>query len=372
MTVMQDSPVALTEAPWWPDLALAPEPVLPPDPDADLLPSLRAEPDEWGELNVYDLVDDVDRADLDRLTRLDEVSGGHADPGAVAARVADGADADGEPLGLVDAVIQLAGIDPLALDGPARVDLIRGWERVAAMVAGEQQLALASVAEATAAFGLRGIEARHEVGAALRLAPSTAAERTEVALALTERLGDTLAAVRRGDVTWRQAADLATGVRDLPDPLAAAVQDRVLPRMADRTTAESRRAVQAAIVSVDPDGAVQRAAKAARSRRIDRLAQPDSMAAWGMSMPAPVEGDMWAEATRRARARKKARAALGLPDIDMDALRVDSVIDALLGPGTADRAMRDLGPDATLSGEGDRRHRRRGRTCHCRPRRVGR
>ena len=33
------------------------------------------------------------------------------------------------------------------------------------MVAGEQQLALASVAEATTAFGLRGIEARHEVGA---------------------------------------------------------------------------------------------------------------------------------------------------------------------------------------------------------------
>ena len=376
MTVLQDAPTA---APWWPDLVLAPEPVLPPDPDADLVPVLHSEPDAWDEVTVYDLVDEADRADLDRLVRLDEIAAlaeaaardqtarldrreqlhrqhatpaprgqhpvaGPSDPAFAVARVADGADDAGEQLGLVEAVTALAGIDPQALDGAGRVDLIRGWERVAAMVAGEQQLALASVAEATSAFGLRGMEARHEVGAALRLAPGTAAERTEVSLALTERLGDTLAALRRGDVSWRQAADLATGVRDLPDPLAAKVQARVLPPMAGRTAAESRRAVQAAVVTVDPDGAVRRAVKAARSRRIDRLGQPDAMASWAMSVPAHVEVDMWAEVTRQARARKKARAALGLPAVGLDALRVDTVVDALLGPGTADRLMPEPDP----------------------------
>ena len=372
MTVLQDAPSLLAETTWWPDLAFAAEPVLPPDPDADLEPVLRAEPDEWDALTVYDLIDDDDRADLDRLIRRDEVDdataarlweagtvagpsrptqpaaglvgpavpiAGPAGPSDAVARVADGADPDGAPIGLVEAVTVLTAIDPQELDGAGRVDLIRGWERVLAMAAGEQQVALASVAEATSAFGLRGIEARHEVGAALRLAPGTAAERTEVSLALTERLGDTLAALRRGDVAWRQAADLATGVRDLPDPLAAAVQDRVLPPMAGRTAAESRRAVQAAIVTVDPDGAARRAEKAVRSRRIDRLGQPDSMASWAMSMPAHVEVDMWAEATRRARALRKARAALGLPTVGLDALRVDSVVDALLGPGAADRLM---------------------------------
>jgi hypothetical protein len=348
VTVMPESPVALAEVPWWPDLALAPDPVLPPDPDADLVPVPRAEPDEGDALTVYDFVDDADRADLDRLVRLEEIAAlaRPGDPAGAVAGVAAGADADGQPIGLVEAVTVLAEVDPHALDGAGRVDLIRGWERVLAMAAGEQQLALASVAEATVAFGLRGIEARHEVGAALRLAPGTAAERTEVALALTERLGDTLATLRRGDVSWRQAADLATGVRDLPDALAAEVQARVLPRMPDRTAAESRRAVQSAVVTADPTGAAARAKKAARDRRIDRLGQPDSMAGWGVSnLPPHVEVDMWAEVSRRARATKKARATLGLPATGLDALRVDSLIDALLGPGAADRLMRDLEND---------------------------
>ncbi|HTE73462.1 MAG TPA: hypothetical protein VK640_09720, partial [Actinomycetes bacterium] len=86
-------------------------------------------------------------------------------PAVIVARVAEGADVHGEPVGLVVAVTELAGIDPQLLDGAARVDLIRSWERVLAMVAGEQQRALASVAEATASFGLPGIEARHEVAA---------------------------------------------------------------------------------------------------------------------------------------------------------------------------------------------------------------
>ena len=73
MTVLTGSATVPAESPWWPDLELAPEPEVPPDPDADLLPVVRDEPDEWGGLSVYDLVDDVDRADLDRLLRLDEV-----------------------------------------------------------------------------------------------------------------------------------------------------------------------------------------------------------------------------------------------------------------------------------------------------------
>ena len=154
MTVLTASATVPAESPWWPELALAPAPVLPPDPDADLLP-VRDEPDEWAELSVYDLIDDADRAEGKVC----------ADPAVIVARVAEGADVHGEPVGLVAAVTVLAGIDPQLLDGAARVDLIRSWERVLAMVAGEQQRALASVAEATASVGLPGIEARHEVAA---------------------------------------------------------------------------------------------------------------------------------------------------------------------------------------------------------------
>ena len=201
-----------------------------------------------------------------------------ADCAVRVAAVAQGTDPSGEPIDLVGAVQVLSAVDPLLLDGGGRVDLIRAWERVSAMAAGEQQRALAAVADATTASGLTGMDARHEVGTALRLAPVTAAERTEVALQLTGRLSETLGLLRRGEVSWRQAADLAVAVRDLPDPLAAAVQARVLPRMGSRTAAESRRAVQDSVVAVDPAGATQRAARAVCERHIERLDQPDSMA----------------------------------------------------------------------------------------------
>ena len=67
MTVLTGSAHRARQLPWWPDLALAPEPLLPPDPDPDLAAVHRDEPDEWGELSVDDPVDDADRADLDRL-----------------------------------------------------------------------------------------------------------------------------------------------------------------------------------------------------------------------------------------------------------------------------------------------------------------
>ena len=72
------------------------------------------------------------------------------------------------------AVAWLARVDPHTLDGDARVDLIRAWERCRAMLDGAQQRALCAVADATEGRGLAEEEARHEVGAALRLSPSTA------------------------------------------------------------------------------------------------------------------------------------------------------------------------------------------------------
>ena len=101
-------------------------------------------------------------------------------------------------------------------------------------------------------------------------------------------------------------------------------------------------------MAVDPDGAARRARRAAGSRRIDRLGQPDSMASWAMSMPAQVEGDLWAEVTRRARASRAALRAAGREvGTGLDALRVDSVIDALLGPGAAARLIRQLDTEDT-------------------------
>lgn len=260
----------------------------------------------------------------------------------VVRQVAEGA---GDPLDLDDPRVGerlspsvlplLAAIDPSTLDPATRVDLVRGFERVKAMVEGLQQSALAAVVDATEALGLDGEQARHEVGAALRLAPVTAAERTRVAAELRDRLPDTLAALCRGDISWRQAAHLAEGVRDLSDDLAAAVQARVLPRMEAQTPAETRRAVRDVVVAVDPAGAAERAERARRDRRIVRMPLAGSMASWWFTMPAGVEQDMWSALTARARAAKLVRRAAGLDDEGLDALRVDSLIDAILGAGVA-------------------------------------
>jgi hypothetical protein len=170
---------------------------------------------------------------------------------------------------------------------------LRVWERLEAMVAGRKQLALAAVVDATTELGLAAEDARHEVAAALRLAPVTAHERTRVAVELRDRLPATLGLLCAGEIGWRQAANVADGVRDLPDDLARAVQARVLDRMPRQTAAETRRSVADAVVRVDPAAAAARAEQAHRDRRIERLDQPGSMRSWWVPAPADVEHDMW-------------------------------------------------------------------------------
>src|SRR5687768_4500132 len=83
------------------------------------------------------------------------------------------------PIDLAD-VARLAAVDPAGLAPAGRVDLIQAFERLRAQVDGLQQRALAAVVDATEDVGLAGDAARLEVGAALRLAPVTAAKRTRV------------------------------------------------------------------------------------------------------------------------------------------------------------------------------------------------
>ncbi len=153
--------------------------------------------------------------------------------------------ADGELAPDLSMVGLLASVDPHALDGDGRVDLIRAWDRVEAMVAGRKLAAVAAVIDATEGAGRPAEEARFEIGAALRLSPTTAGDRTMVALELRDRLPAALAALRAGDICYLQAAHLAGAVRELPDQEATAVQARVLGRAPEQTLAEFKRAVAA-------------------------------------------------------------------------------------------------------------------------------
>ena len=164
------------------------------------------------------------------------------------------------------AVGWLAKIDPQLLDDADRVELIRAWERVRAMLDGAQQRALCAVADATEGRGLAEQDARHEVGAALRLSPPTAGERTWVATSLRRRLPATLAALEAGDIAYLQAAHLVSAVRELDDTAASAVEARVLGRAAEQTVSEFRRSVARAVIAVDPASAEDRHKQATAAR----------------------------------------------------------------------------------------------------------
>src|SRR3954452_4353239 len=255
--------------------------------------------------------------------------------GGSAGLVAGGAD-PGVPVPLGLATGLLADVDPYGLDGEARVDLVRAWERVAAVVAAGQQRALAAVAEATEGLGRPGEEARHEVGAALRLCPGTAAGRLEVARELVGRLPAVQAALQVGVIGYLQAAAVAAGVRDLPDELAVAVAGRVLRTAPEQTVAETKRAVARAVATVDPAAAADRHQRAAADRTIEQLPQPDGMESTWFTVPAPVSKDLWATLTADARAAQADRRLAGLPFLGLTALRVDALVHAVLGTGGAD------------------------------------
>ncbi len=254
------------------------------------------------------------------------------DLGALVARVADGSAAG------LDAVRFLSRVDPGELDGAGRVDLIRAIERAAAMLAGLQQSALAAVAAATAGCGLTGEDARHEVGAALRLSPATAAERALVAGELTGRLPGTLAALRAGELSYRQAARLAEAVRDLPGAAAATVEAAVLGAGPGLTPDRFGRALRRAVLAADPAGAADRHQAAVANRTIERLPQPEVMGSLWATMPATVADDVWNELTRRAKNTRRELKRGGGAHPGLNALRVDALVHAVLGNGGADPA----------------------------------
>ena len=323
-------------------------------------------PELWGpDPEAAALLDERLAAELDLLDVLE--SGGAA---GLVARVAD----TEVPVPLGPVVGLLAGVDPDRLDGAGRVDLIRAWERVAAMVAGCQQRALAAVVEATEGCGLAGEDARHEVGAALRLAPGTAAVRTRAARVLADRLTDTLAALQTGVIGYGQAAAIAAGVDGLPDQVAQMVQARVLARAGRQTVAETRRAVRDAVEAVDPASAAERHQRATAARTVERMAQRDGMESLWATMPASVARDVWDALTATARTAQQVRDRLGLDRPGLDALRVDALVDAVLHTGGADpdqptitvqATTEDADTEDAVAGEGADQASRRVPRCRC-------
>lgn len=255
-----------------------------------------------------------------------QVDPGLVDPRLAPVLIRSVLDRDPDPSSLA----VLLSIEPESLGGDVRVELIEAVERLKGMVDGLQQRALSAVVDATEEVGLDGDLARHEVGAALRLAPPTAAHRTRVAHDLLHLRTATQRALEVGRITYQQAAHLVDALRDLDDELAASVEARVLAKAHAQTLAEMKRATARAILSADPTAALRRHQKAAAGRTIERNPMPDAMEGWWVALPADVADTTWSALSRRASLDQAARRSTGADDPGMDALRVDALVAAIL------------------------------------------
>jgi len=256
----------------------------------------------------------------------------------------------GAPALTVEHIGLLAGIDLAGLDERSRVEALQLWARAAARVAGHEQAALAAVAGP-------GPEtpddwSREEVAAALHLAPGTAQARIDRARALTGRLAATGAALHAGRLPYWHAAHLADQLEDRTDPVAAAVQARVLARAGGKTYPQFRRLVRETLAAVDPQTAAERHATAAAQRDVEVWDLPDAMAQLVATGPAPAVYSVaqaigaFAQAAKTPDDQRTAGARRFDTLIDLLAAGSDATYDAGDGASSGGRAGSDAGGGA--------------------------
>ena len=170
-------------------------------------------------------------------------------------------------------------------------------------------------------------EAAAQVALEMQMSQPAAAEWVDLAIGLRWRLPLTGAALSAGIIDLPRARIIAEGTAVLPDELASAVEDRVLPSAADQTTGQLRGAVRRAVLAADPTGAEQRRKDTERRAKIALYPDENGTATLtGSSLPGVHAAAAMARITAMARALKSSGAEGGL-----DLLRAHIYLGLLLG-----------------------------------------
>lgn len=211
------------------------------------------------------------------------------------------------------------------LSADEALETAAGWERMIAHAQAQQLAALDRFAQLRPdGDGLLNEFAADEVAPVLVLSRGAAHARVELATALAQRLPETLAALRAGEIDLPRARVIVDYTQALDPEAAAAVQDRVLPGAPRRTAGQLRAACARAVLAVDPDAAQRRHEHAKTRRRVEHFPQPDGM------------GSLWANLTAdeatAAYARLDTLARSGPADgRSMDTRRADALVDLVCG-----------------------------------------
>ena len=254
---------------------------------------------------------------------------------------------------------ELAGVDPAALGDEPVVDAICGWERLAAWAAAGQLAALAELARRRRPVpadgpggdqghpGLPSVSefAVDEVAAALRLSRYAAGTRLHVAIDVAERLPETGAALRRGELDLLKVRRIVEATSPLPAEAASAVERRVLPRAATQTVSQLRASLSRAVLAVDPADAEMRHQRAMADRRVCITPQEDGMAELWALLPADGAAAVGSAVDALARRMDRSggrtmdnRRADALVELAVAALRREDAPLAAIGPLAASQA----------------------------------
>ena len=243
----------------------------------------------------------------------------------------------------------LAAIDPRGLSDSARVDLLIAWQRQSSWVASCLQPVLAAVGDAVEAAAKVWLDpkdpadmplraAHAEIGTALRMPDSKAADWLKTARRLTRELPTVQAALAAGDLTYLHAEAIVDATKWPTVEKGRWVAERVLGRARHQTVGRLRRCLKRAVVAADPESAADRARKAHADRSLRWWPLDDGMAELRLITSATDVMTVYEAADAIAQRHKAAGPPPGSDDyLPIDALRADALIDLVVGGAPAPR-----------------------------------
>ncbi|WP_166354069.1 DUF222 domain-containing protein [Phytoactinopolyspora limicola] len=261
-----------------------------------------------------------------------------------------------EITGMVDRLIALSSV---AEGDAACVDVIAAAERLKAAAAAFQlekitQFA-ASQAEAKKAMGfaarhaMRGVP--EQVGLATKTSPSSAARQLTRARALREHLPETFALLRTGEVSDLVATHVVNETSHLDADSRRAVDSQLAPMLAGLGPKRAQCLARKLAIEADPAGAVARASRARKDRRVGVRPAPDTMTVFSALLP--CEQGVAAYASLRRHADALVAAGDGR---SRGQIMADTLVERVTGQATADAVAAEVGlvmTDATLFGGDD-------------------
>ena len=190
----------------------------------------------------------------------------------------------------------LAAIDPYSLTPALRIDFLAALERQDGWLFALKQRAITAVAGAQASVGegpLFGVDEaeREDVSTALRLSPSTAQMRIDVARNLVNNLPNTCSALALGEISSAHATviarETASAINDgMSESAIFDIEARAIAFAEFHTPGQVANHVRSAVAKYSPEEFEESVSKATSLRRVSCYNDPDGMSTVVAILPA--------------------------------------------------------------------------------------